>query len=157
MKTTVVRLEVRYAIITRNGDIDDTTTRYVWDPDKLITPVGGFSSVRVGKGNDCVSLSSLTLNDSWDDEPIFVFFVEDCAFPIFHAIQAASWENAYEDFCEQEADRGHYLIKDDDPDYGLDDGTWTNDGRRVDSSAFQSLNNEVSPFRIVMAGSLVNQ
>ena len=146
---TTVEIDMRYAIITQDGNTDDDTVRYVWDPDKLITPVGGFSSVRVGKGDDCVSLSSLTLNYSWPDEPIFVFYVADCAWPTLHAIQAASWENAYEDFCEQEADRGHYLIKDGDPDYGPDDGTWTDNGRRVDSESFQALSDT---FRVVLAG-----
>ena len=148
--TATIQLELKYAILTLDGANAPDTTRYVWDPEKILLPYGA-SSVRLGKGDDNVSLSSLTLNDAWPEEPIFIFYVEDCAWPSFHAIQAASWEDAFEDFCEQEADRGHYLIKDGDPDYAEDDGHYCDDGRRVDSESFQSLGSE--PFRVVMAGS----
>jgi hypothetical protein len=147
-----IQIDLKYAILTLNGLNTPDTVRYVWDPEKVLLPYGA-GSVRLGKGDDNVSLSSLTLNESWPEEPVWIFYVEDCAFPSFHAIQAATWEDAYEDFCEQEADRGHYLIKDDDPDYGPDDGHYCDDGRRVDSESFQSLGSDREPFRIVLAGS----
>jgi hypothetical protein len=72
-----------------------------------------------------------------DDDPWFAFWVADCFDPSIHVIRAPSFETAYEVFCEREADRGFYLIRDGDPDYDDDAGTWTGDGRRVDSEPFQ--------------------
>lgn len=81
--------------------------------------------------------SSVSADEGFADSPWFAFWAEDCAFPVFHVIRAQSWEDAYEVFCEQEADRGHYLIQEGDPDYSEDDGHWTGDGRRVDTECFQ--------------------
>jgi len=80
-------------------------------------------------------ISTLTI-DGGEDARWFVFYVEDCHSPALHLYRADSWERAYECFISDEADRGHYLINDDDPDYSEDDGTWTDDGRRVDSESF---------------------
>lgn len=71
-----------------------------------------------------------------DDDEWFACAVGDCMDPPVTLIRAPSWEDAYERFCELEADRGHYLIKDGDPDYSDEDGHWTDDGRRVDSQPF---------------------
>ena len=79
--------------------------------------------------------SSLTV-EGYEDSPWFVFYAGDCAWPSLHIIRAESWEAACEEFIVGEADRGHYLIRDDDPDYTEDDGHCTGDGRRVDTSCF---------------------
>jgi hypothetical protein len=143
-KKIKIHTEARAVVIARTPMPGDNEIRYVYDPEKLITPEGGFSSVRLGKGEDYVALSSWDDAEAWGDatDKIFLFYVEDCFDPALHAIVAPSWETAYERFCELEADRGFYLIRDDDPDYDDESVHWTDDGRRVDSEAFQCLTTE---------------
>lgn len=81
--------------------------------------------------------SSVDVSASYnDDDPWFAFYCEDCFDPSIHIIRAPTRDDAYEVFLDQEAERGHYVIDDDDPDYGDDDGTWTSSGVRVDSECF---------------------
>jgi hypothetical protein len=89
--------ETGNVLTLRSGD-----RLYTYDPDKRMGPA--LSTERA-------ILSSVDTDAAHDDSPWFVFYVEDCAFPTFHAIRADSWETAYEVFIDQEAERGHYVIK----------------------------------------------
>ncbi len=73
---------------------------YVWDPDKKL------DDLPYGTGR----LIDFEDVDNNADDPWFIFYAEDCAFPTPHLIRAASWENAYEAFIDQEVERGHYVI-----------------------------------------------
>lgn len=148
-KAVQIHVKARAVVVASVAQPGPDDARYVWDPERLITPIGGFSSVRIGKGQDHKALSGWDDNAAYGDESdgIYIFYCEDCFDPSLWAIVAQSWEDAYDRFCEVQADLGHYLIDDDDPDYGPDDGTWTGDGRRVDSECFQSLGSY--PFHVV--------
>jgi hypothetical protein len=103
--------------------------RYAWaaDPNDEIR----FGQKRV---------SSLDVEYSSDEkDPFFAFFAEDCMDPAIHVIRARSFEAAYEVFIDQEADRGHYVIDEGDPDYGPDDGFYSNSGFRVDTECFRGF------------------
>lgn len=150
-KSNAVRINVRAraVVLASSTDPGPDEIRYVWDPDRIITPIGGFPSVRIGKEQYCKTLSGWDAEVAYGDgsDRVFLFYCEDCFDPAVWAIVAQSWEDAYERFCEVQADLGHYLISDDDPDYSDDDGTLTGDGRRVDSSCFSSVGS--APFYVV--------
>lgn len=86
-------------------------------------------------------LSSFT--DEETDGSLWCFFAEDCFDPSIHLVRAYTFEDAYEFFCQLQADIGHYLIQHDDPDYDEDAGHWTDDGRRVDTENFQGFGVEL--------------
>ena len=57
-----------------------------------------------------------TLISDWldyEDYPFFAFWVEDCMDPSIVIIRARDFEDAFETFCEHQAELGHYLVKDD--------------------------------------------
>ena len=105
--------------------------RYVWTTD----PTEQYSSTEQYKIVSSVDTEvSYGSDDAW-----FAFFAEDCFDPSIHMIRAPSFEAAYYQFVEQEAERGHYVIDENDPDYGPDDGTYADHGVRVDTERFQGF------------------
>jgi hypothetical protein len=76
---------------------------YLYDPDHLVDTMNDQRNItRLSSVEICGGYRS---GDQW-----FIFYAEDCFQPSLHAIQAEEWGEAYEQFIEQEAERGHYLV-----------------------------------------------
>jgi len=103
-------------------------------------------------------ISSL-VEDDLDGKRFFLFCVADCAFPLIDLVRANTFEEGYERYVDFAEEKRHIGIEDSDlGDYGCVkdpegnwdsenfDGSYTSDGKPVDSSNIQGF--EVKLFRI---------
>ena len=118
-------------------EIDVVSMTFAWGSGKL------HWFARPGSSNTPLgdkTASGLNVEASTgSDDPWFAFWCADCFDPSIYIVRAPHFEGAYDQFVEIQADIGHYLIKDGDTDYGDDDGTFTESGRRVDTECFQGV------------------
>jgi hypothetical protein len=120
------------------------------------TPDGGSTYVKTDE--DCypdTKVSGLIVSDNAynDDDPFFIFFISDCAFPPFYVVRGRSFEDAYEAFiddCVERKDAG-ILLDWKDPehvkDYGLETDNpscnFSSDGTPVNTEAVQGFEIEL--------------
>jgi hypothetical protein len=119
--TTEISVRATTIVVKRGA------SRYVWDTTGLCA----------NEGTKITSFEDGGFGDRW-----FIFFVEDCFMPSLHLIKDESFESAYEVFCDQEGKRGHYVVKDDDPDYTDKQKAemWVdNNGNRLVTEAIQGF------------------
>lgn len=120
---------------------------------KLVFESDG-GQIFVKTDEDCypdTKVSGLIVSDNAydDDDPFFIFYVSDCAFPPFYVVRGRSFEDAYEAFVDDCVERkdGSVVIDYKDPeavkDYGLDGENpscnFSSDGTPVCTEAVQGF------------------
>lgn len=109
---------------------------WVFDREAFPSPL----SMEGARVSDIDTEASVSTDDPW-----FIFYVADCAWPSYHAIQSQSWEDAYEQFIDQEAERGHYVLKreeydsDEEFEKACEEAPCSSDGKPMNTEPFQGF------------------